>query len=634
MPRIKSGYLPELDGLRALAILAVLIFHLQPSLLPGGFLGVDVFFVISGFLITRLITPQIAEGRFSFKQFYLRRAKRLLPVFFLVLLLTWVAAWWLLFPSGLASLSKSSFAALLSFSNYQFARGTGYFEPQAESNPLLHTWSLAVEEQFYLLFPLLFVLTWQKLASWRTRTLGLAAVLGGLFLLSSLMTYLRPGYAFYALESRAWELGIGCLAAFIAEQRQLPSAAGIVGLLLCLTSFVTASASSAMPVPTALMPTLGAALLILSRCGGEATGLHRAAILAPVAYLGRISYSLYLFHWPVIVFYKESTPNWSGLDQVICAGLATLLAVITHHLWENPVRHATNPLLLRRLGYAGLVFFISLGIGSKYVRKKDGYIGAASEVWLRKVHPDCDLPKPPTTKWMNIGVKAASPEIMLLGDSHAQCLVPSLDEALQQQNLSGAYWIAPGTLPAVGVKTSEHSEKFDQTLQRIANSPVRVVILCSKWLGHLKSLPRAGSQEKPTELQQQRLAGLTKTITTLTQAGKKLIIVHPIPAMTRHVPHYMAYQLMTGRTLAEELTTPERYLTANEGIMDFLKSLQPTGSIQHVFPHELMLKDGCLPYHEKGLALYEDVHHVTRLGAERIVRGLMPLLESGPKAAR
>lgn len=634
MSRIKTGYLPELDGLRAVAILAVLIFHLQPTLLAGGFLGVDVFFVISGFLITRLIMPQIAEGRFSFRQFYLRRAKRLLPVFFLVLLLTWVAAWFLLFPTGLASLSKSSFAALLSFSNYQFARGTGYFEPQAESNPLLHTWSLAVEEQFYLLFPLLLVLTWRKAASWRSRSLVLASVIAGLLMISAIITQLRPGYAFYALESRAWELGIGCLAAFLAEQRQLPGAAGWIGLLLCLTAFVTASASSAMPVPTALMPTLGAALLILSRCGGEYSLLHRVSIWPPVAYLGRVSYSLYLFHWPVIVFYKECSATWSAMDQLICAGLALLLAFITHHVWENPVRHVVSPLWLKRLGVAGLVFFISIAVGSKYVRKKDGYIGAPSEQWLRKVHPDCDLPKPPTTRWTAFGVPSESPEIMLLGDSHAQCLVTALDAALKERHLSGAYWIAPGTLPALGVKTSEHSEKLDSIVRRIANSQIGTVVLCSKWFGHLKALPTAGSQEKPTESQLQKLAGITKTIERLTQAGKRVIIVHPIPAMTHHVPQYMAHRLMTGQALAEQLTTPERYLAATEGITVFLKQLSPADRIQHVFPHEHLLLEGRLPYQENGLALYEDAYHVTRLGAEKIVRGIIPLLHSEPKAAR
>jgi hypothetical protein len=130
------------------------------------------------------------------------------------------------------------------------------------------------------------------------------------------------------------------------------------------------------------------------------------------------------------------------------------------------------------------------------------------------------------------------------------------------------------------------------------------------------------------------LAGLTKTMTKLTEAGKEIIIVQPIPAMTRHITRYMTQRLMMGEALADELTTPGRYLAANEGIMDFLKNLQPKERIQHVFPHELMLKDGRLPYHENGLALYEDVHHVTRLGAERIVRGIMPLLDSGPKAVR
>ena len=157
--RTQSGYLREIEGLRALAIVAVLLFHLNSAWLPGGFFGVDVFFVISGFLITRLILPQIDAGSFSFRQFYLRRAKRLLPVFLLMLMLTWIAAWQLFFPAGLQSLSRASFAAVLSFANYEFAKQLDYFASASETNPLLHTWSLAVEEQFYFFFPLILVLT-------------------------------------------------------------------------------------------------------------------------------------------------------------------------------------------------------------------------------------------------------------------------------------------------------------------------------------------------------------------------------------------------------------------------------------------------------------------------------------------
>jgi peptidoglycan/LPS O-acetylase OafA/YrhL len=144
-----SNHLPELDGLRAVAISAVLLFHLDPSLLKGGFLGVDIFFVISGFLITWKIAPQIAEGRFSFGEFYLGRARRLVPVFLLTLMLTWLAAWWLLFPAELKSLSSTTLAALMGLANYQFSRRLDYFAPDLDAQPLLHTWSLAVEEQFY-----------------------------------------------------------------------------------------------------------------------------------------------------------------------------------------------------------------------------------------------------------------------------------------------------------------------------------------------------------------------------------------------------------------------------------------------------------------------------------------------------
>ncbi len=246
------------------------------------------------------------------------------------------------------------------------------------------------------------------------------------------------------------------------------------------------------------------------------------------------------------------------------------------------------------------------------------------------VNPKCPKllnPKPPATKWVKIGHQAEQAEVMLVGDSHAQCLVAALDQALQKSNLSGAYWVAPGTLPALGVKTSEHSEKFDRLLAKVAASNVRVVVLSSKWLGHLKTLPHPDGPDKPSTTQQQHLDGLAKTIATLTQAGKKIILVHPFPVMTRQVPEYMVQRLKTGQALAAELTTSERYLTVNGSIMAVLRQMQPQESIRHVYPHELMMAGGHLAYQEDGMSLYEDSHHVTRLGAEKIVKGIIQALQ-------
>ncbi len=667
MSRIKSRYLPEMDGLRALAIAAVLLFHLSPSLLTGGFLGVDVFFVISGFLITRLILPQVAEGRFSFRQFYVRRAKRLLPVFLLTLVLTWVAAWWLLFPDLLTSLSRATFAAVLSFSNYEFAKKLDYFAPVVVGNPLLHTWSLAVEEQFYLAFPLLMVKTWRPAASVRSRLGWMAAIVTALFVLSWVISIWRPSYAFYALESRAWELGIGCFTAILADKidlgRRMSWVLSWVGGALCVAAFVLLSESSGLPAPMALIPTLGAALLILSRCGGEGSVTYHIATLSPLRYLGRISYSLYLFHWPVIVFYKVVTPGWQAPDQALCAAISIVLAMLVHHTLENPVRHTSNPALLRKLGYAGLAVIITLGVGSKGVRYAGGYVGARCERWLLRVHPESGQRKPPALQMTPIGVRDKPAELVLIGDSHAQCLVPVLDEALREKGRSGAYWIALATMPVLDVQTSTDSAMFAQILPEIARGSARVVVFCSSWPTYIidpnesvknhdpqaevwrnqwfHPTPRVPVQltghASPSEARKKPMnerermqetyrsiqAGMTKTIQMLTQAGKRVILVHPIPPMDRQVSKYMASMLMTGQPLEDVLTTPEKYLESTKHIFDLLGQMRQLGDVRPVYPHELMNEAGRLPYRAGEQALYEDNNHVTRLGAQRIVPGIL-----------
>ena len=622
--RTQSGYFLEIEGLRALAIVAVLLFHLNSAWLPGGFFGVDVFFVISGFLITRLILPQIDAGSFSFRQFYLRRAKRLLPVFLVMLMLTWIAAWQLFFPAGLQSLSRASFAAVLSFANYEFAKQLDYFASASEANPLLHTWSLAVEEQFYFLFPLILVLTRHCRISEKWRWIGGGCVTILFFSFSCLLTQLKPNQAFYVLEARAWELGLGCLTAILFEKIQLSGALRTTlswsGLALCIASFTMIGESAFIPSPTALIPTLGSALLILCRCGGAQSPLYRMAIWAPARYLGRLSYSLYLFHWPVIVFYKAASSHWGLQEQLYCAALSMFLAIMVHHTVENPIRFSKNPMLLRKLAYLGLTTVLILTLGSKGVRFADGYIGAPYEAWLRRVHPDCDQSKPTAAKLLPAGVKDRPAEIILIGDSHAQCLVHAFDEALTKAAQSGAYWVAPGTVPAMGVHTSEYSESFVKILPKIAQQNARIVVICASWPVYFNQSKNGLSQQ---ESDQVVVGGLSATIQTLVKAGKRVILMHSIPRMDRHVPEYMARTLKAGQPLLSHLVTTPEYLKSTQSISDLLLKLSASKNVIHVYPKDWLSESDRILYQEAGLAFYADSNHVTVTGARRIIPGLL-----------
>ncbi|GEP41150.1 acyltransferase family protein [Brevifollis gellanilyticus] len=621
MSQQSSSYLPEVDGLRALAILAVLLYHLDPGLCSGGFLGVDLFFVISGFVITRKIAPQIRAGRFSFRDFYWNRARRLLPVFLLALLTIWIAAWWLLFPADLKSLASTTLAALLGLANYQFSRHLDYFAPSLETHPLLHLWSLAVEEQFYLFYPLLLVLVLRRQSIRWLLPVGC----GLLFLLSCGMSRWLPLQAFYGLESRAWELGIGCLVALRCQMK--PSALlSWLGVLPCLGSLVGMSDRAGLPAPAALPICLGTALLIATRCGGPGSVLHRVFVLSPVRYLGRISYSLYLIHWPVLALGPKLTLNWGTQEKTLAALLCLLLAALVHHTLENPVRRMRSgwKFAIPTIGVAVLLAsFAVLG------RSRQGWLGSPGEQALRQVYPECTQSKPETNRWLRLGLAGRPPDVLLVGDSHAQCLIPALDDALKQRGLSGAAWVAHATLPLENIETSAHSKTFArEAMPELLRSPASRVVLMASWTSYLTS----DSADKQARLRiltphrsveegtQMVTAAIKHTATELMEAGKQVVLVDPVPTYRVHVPEYLVKTSRWGMAAATELMTLTDHQKRHQAALAALDEVARTiPTIRRVPSASLMTRDGHLIYQQSGRSLYEDSSHLTREGAEMIV---------------
>lgn len=331
-------YIEEVDGLRAIAIIAVLLFHAEISGFGGGFVGVDVFFVVSGFLITRLIAREIdLTGRFDFVQFYVRRMKRLMPALFATIAATVVLAE-LLLPNYFAEKSAASaFHAIISLSNFYFWRQSGYFDDDSDTKPLLHTWSLSVEEQFYLLWPAMILFVHTRFSS-TVRTFLL--LLGIAF---SLLYAMRAGAnsaAFFLLPARAHEFLIGALLVqlpdFPRHRRILADGLLAVGLGAIVYAVVMFNERTIFPSMNALVPCVGAAVLINA---GPASRLGFVLRSAPAKWLGGISYSLYLVHWPVVIFWKAVLLEpLMPVDQagIICASIG--LAVIWHRAIETPFR--------------------------------------------------------------------------------------------------------------------------------------------------------------------------------------------------------------------------------------------------------------------------------------------------------
>ncbi|MGO4575726.1 acyltransferase family protein [Cupriavidus sp. 2TAF22] len=332
-------YRSEIDGLRALAVLSVILFHAGIERASGGFVGVDVFFVISGYLITSLVLKEAGEGTFSLRAFYERRIRRLLPPLIPVFFLTWGCAFFLLNATQFKSFSKSAYAALGFASNWYFLSTVGYFEGPGEFTPLLHTWSLAIEEQFYFLFPCILLLLLKMKGKW----LAFGVALAGLLSFAYACTLIGDGLvdtAFYSSLSRFWELLTGALLAtvvvsgprraIVADTMELAGVAMIIAPVLMYTD------STPFPGAFALPPTIGAALIIAAFGRGRLVAPMLKS--RPMAGIGLISYGLYLWHWPILVFARTAKPSDDN-KFIFASLLATLLcAVISYHYVEKPIR--------------------------------------------------------------------------------------------------------------------------------------------------------------------------------------------------------------------------------------------------------------------------------------------------------
>jgi peptidoglycan/LPS O-acetylase OafA/YrhL len=342
MYRSQVAYRADVDGLRAISILAVIGFHAFPTAIPGGFVGVDVFFVISGYLISSLIFKELHTGTFSFADFYIRRAKRILPALILVLLVVWGIGWHSLIPADFARLGNDVAAGASYLSNIFFWNQIGYFDAPATQKPLLHLWSLAVEEQFYFLFPIAVFLAWKK----RLNLLLCVSVIGVLSFASNVaLVSDHRSAAFYLPYNRFWELMIGSVLAYIAVFLTAPPRpsrlsrnlfAGL-GLALIVAAIFALNPTKDFPGWWALMPTIGAAFLIFA---GEHSWINRTILTNRFSvFVGLISYPLYLWHWPLLSFARmRQDEELSTVTLIALLAWAFLLAWLTYEFVEKPIR--------------------------------------------------------------------------------------------------------------------------------------------------------------------------------------------------------------------------------------------------------------------------------------------------------
>lgn len=373
-------YRPAIDGLRALAVLSVFIFHLNHRWLPGGFVGVDVFFVISGYLITSIIFKECQNGSFSLKKFYQRRIARIFPAFFTVALATLAGAKLIFLPQDFSTAGVNFVEVVFSIANIKFMSQGNYFVASPDARPFLHYWSLSVEEQFYILFPLLFLLLFKGARRHLVPALGVLCA--GSFAASVVMTHLKPVWAFYLLPTRAWQLLAGCLLAMIADHARpspdarWPKPLSIFSLALIVLSFFLIHEGDPFPGYWALLPVVGAVGVLLPVYkGGGLSEKWLAA--APLVAIGRMSYSLYLWHWPIFSLVDYGMCFASEATRLaLKIGLTFLAATLSFWLIENPARLFLNRKENMLLAFVSLACALALSVPLGISIKNKNYVSA------------------------------------------------------------------------------------------------------------------------------------------------------------------------------------------------------------------------------------------------------------------
>lgn len=424
-------YRAEIDGLRALAVVPVMLFHADIALFSGGFVGVDVFFVISGYLITSLIAQDLARGRFSIVDFYQRRARRILPALSVVVLTTLPFAWMILLPRDLLDFAQSVLATATFSSNILFWRESGYFATQADFKPLLHTWSLAVEEQYYILFPLFMAAVWRL--GLRIVALALMALFAISFAGSVWGSTVKPSAAFYLLPSRGWELLAGAFAALWLGPRQALASrfsglAALAGLAMIAWAVFAFDAATPFPGYAAVLPVAGSVLIVLF--AAHETWVCRALAWRPLVGIGLISYSAYLWHQPILALVKYRTVGDLGLAAVTACLLLTGVLAWASWIWvERPFRDRTRLPGTRVLWAGGAALATMSAIGAVGIWQPYG-IGGSVQPALYASNVRLGLHK---ADQFAQGMEGRS--IAIWGDSFADALTLKLGTGLNAAGL-------------------------------------------------------------------------------------------------------------------------------------------------------------------------------------------------------
>jgi peptidoglycan/LPS O-acetylase OafA/YrhL len=586
------GYRADIDGLRAIAVVAVVIYHAFPRLIPGGFFGVDIFFVISGFLITGIIQREIEANRFSVENFYARRIRRIFPVLILVVTATLAIGCVVLPMHEMQSLGSNIAGSAIFAQNFVLLGQVGYFDLAADKKPLLHLWSLGIEEQYYVVWPLTLLLIWR----WRLN--GLVVVLAlavGSFVAGLVVGARAPDYAFYLPVTRAWELLVGSALmlwqnAHIlnSDRTAISEAVSAAAALAVIVSCWGYSTSFVDPGWFTLLPVLGTAVLL----GGGGTRVHRVLSIPQVVFVGLISYPLYLWHFPLMAYARIAFVDGVPIRYMLAILIASVvLAWLTYRLVEFPLRFGKNRAGIK---IAGLVTAMAAMGGVGLAAEATGlpmrlpgavrtfaYADASNYLRLRTCLLDPDQNFAAFSPACVGGGKR--PLLLIWGDSHGAAFYAGLRMVAERYGADVAQFTASACPPLVGFDRPERPfcrSINDHVLRRVAELRPDVVILESKW------------DYSESDLR----GGLERTVSAVRPLTRKIVVMGPVamwrePGLSANI---LNYYFETGRVL------PARtwYRSDSEGPLRseaILESEVATLGIDYISARRILCNDaGCL----------------------------------------